>query len=72
MTVVPFKSNRKPKLGDKRIIQKFLFLPKFIGQDARWFGAEFIVQVYVMRFVPYYIFPGGFYKRGWVDKAWAV
>jgi hypothetical protein len=72
MKVLPIYKEGKPKLGDKRIIERFLWLPKFLGDDARWFTSEFIIQTYSMRFVSYWLFPGGYYRRGWVDKKWAV
>jgi hypothetical protein len=72
MALVIGHSNKRPKLGDKRIIERFLWLPYKLGDERRWFSSEFIVQSYIMRFVPYLIFPGGYYERDWIDRDWAV
>lgn len=36
-----------PKIGDTRIIKKFLFLPKRIGVDIRWLEFAYVFQQYV-------------------------
>ena len=49
-----------PITGDKRIIKKFLFLPKEINHEVRWFENVNIEQVYSTR-----IYSNGI---GWIDR----
>ena len=62
------KKKVESKLGDKRIKRQFLFLPKRIGFNFRWFKWVLVEQVFQMK--SYYILEVMFsntYK--WVDVA---
>lgn len=34
----------EPQLGDQRIVEKFLFFPKWIDNEWRWLGSAKILQ----------------------------
>lgn len=34
----------KHKVGDRRVVRRFLFLPTSIGGNVRWLGVEAILQ----------------------------
>lgn len=34
----------RPQLGDQRIVEKFLFFPKWIDGETRWLGSAKILQ----------------------------
>lgn len=50
------KRNKKQIHGDKRIINKFLFLPRTIRNETRWLSFEKIEQKYM--------------NNSWQDIAW--
>ena len=53
-----------PEEGDKRVINKFLFFPKLIGEEWRWLERVQILQVYE---------PDEYYESVicfWEDKKW--
>jgi len=52
-----------PKLGDERIITKFLCFPKNINNTTKWLEKVSIRQRYVR-------FCNKFYTNGWDDIKW--
>jgi hypothetical protein len=40
-------SSKRPKIGDKRTVKKFLFLPKTIKEETRWLEWAIIEQQYL-------------------------
>lgn len=45
------KQKIEPKFGDERIVEKFLILPKRIGDEIRWLEIVKIHQVYTSKIV---------------------
>lgn len=45
------KQKIEPKFGDERIVEKFLILPKRIGDEIRWLEIVKIYQVYTSKIV---------------------
>ena len=40
------KVSKQPKVGDSRIVNRFLFFPKTIGDEKRWLERTDIMQEY--------------------------
>lgn len=47
---------KKPKLGERRVITKFLILPRTINNETRLLEKAYILQVLGL--------------GGWIDKEW--
>lgn len=45
------KQKVEPEFGDERIVEKFLILPKRIGDEIRWLEIVKIYQVYTSKIV---------------------
>ena len=45
------KEKVEPEFGDERIVEKFLILPKRIGDEIRWLEIVKIYQVYTSKIV---------------------
>lgn len=45
------KESKLPEFGDERIVEKFLILPKRIGDEIRWLEIVKIYQVYTSKIV---------------------
>jgi hypothetical protein len=53
------------KAGDEREVEKFLWLPKTINKETRWFETTSFLQRYSEGWTP---FSGD--HKGWVDIKW--
>ena len=66
------QGKKQPKVGDSRIIRRFLFFPKTIGAEKRWLERTDIMQEYkeIYREIQdeygcFHVYPYPNYK--WVD-----
>jgi len=59
----------QPKLGDKRVISKFLFSSKLIGSEWRWLEFVKINQEYKEWPATYH--HHHYTQTGWKDISWA-
>lgn len=57
------------KIGDIRVVTKFLWRPKTLNGERRWLGYERIVQEQT-RWRDYIPEVGDVTVRGWRDMAW--
>jgi hypothetical protein len=65
---------REPTIGTERVIQKFLWFPKTINGETRWWETTLIKQRAEQRYVHYFA-PGmkeGYYQKEvrWINKEW--
>lgn len=63
------KWNQKNNEGDKRIVNRFLWLPKTIGSQTRWLEHVPILQVYRESVETYTGYDCGS-PAGWCDVDW--
>ncbi len=67
-------TERKPwggaQIGDRRVVARFLMLPKCLSGEWRWLGVERITQEHArwLSFNP--SFSGPIRVRGWRNIAW--
>lgn len=62
-------NTEKPKLGDTKVVRKFLWLPLRIGDEERWLEYAHIVYVYKEVFKPLKIFVT-IKEQVWSPLAW--
>lgn len=44
-----FSEKVSPKVGDERVVEKFLLFPKVINEEKRWFETAKILQKYAVK-----------------------
>ena len=67
----PTHEQKRPELGEWRVVSRFLFLPRCLDGEWRWLGRERITQQCGKRWSHA---PGGigsFAYNGWIDRHWA-
>lgn len=74
MALFSWKRKRPPSKYDKRVIRRFLLVPRCINDEYRWLGLEYIEQVFVVKEDLVYDPCGGHDVtiRKWVDHAWVI
>lgn len=68
---IKFQEKERPKLGDTRIISKFLLFPKYLENELRWLEYVQIEQVYRHT---YSCAPGmkPMKTLAWMDQKWII
>ena len=46
-----FSENNDPKVGDERVVEKFLLFPKTINNEMRWLETAKILQRYSGKYI---------------------
>ena len=66
-----WKAKRKPRVGDFRVLKRFLFFPRKISEEYRWLEFGYIKQK--LELVDYHNEDGEYYysKRQWFVVGWS-
>lgn len=59
--------HKRPEIGDRRVVRKFLWLPLKLADESRWLESAYIHQVYTGG----YGGPDGCTSPFWRSFAWA-
>lgn len=59
---------KSPRIGDSRVLKKFLLFPRKINNEYRWFETVYIEQIYMV--INYTIDGMSFQRDDWHDTNW--